>query len=170
MWELIYKEGWALKNWWFWIELCCWKRLLRVPWTARRSNLSILKQINPEYSLEGLVLMLKFQYFSHLMWRADSLENTLMLRKTEGKRRKGRQRMRWLDSITKLNGHEFKQTLGDKGGQRNLVCCSPWGQKELDITERLNNNKVSVKYTWGRVMVRWNLTLLSERSQWLLLH
>ena len=170
MWELVYKEGWAPKNWCFWIELCCWRRLLRVPWTARRSNQSILKEINPEYSLEGLVLMLTFQYFSHLMRRANSFENTLMLGKTEGKRRKGCQRMRWLDSITKLNGHEFKQTLGENGGQRSLVCCSPWGRKELNITERLNNNKVSIKYTWGRVTVRWKVTLLNERSHWLLLH
>ena len=79
-------------------ELWCWRRLLRVPWTARRSNQSILKEISPEYSWEGL--MLKFQYFGHLMQRADSLEKTLMLGKTEGRRRRGRQRMRWLDGIT----------------------------------------------------------------------
>ena len=81
-------------------ELWCWRRLLRVPWTARRSDQSILKAINPEYSLEGL--MLKLQYFGHLMWRTDSLEKTLMLGKTEGRRRRGWQRMRWLDGITDL--------------------------------------------------------------------
>ena len=81
-------------------ELWCWRRLLRVPWTARRSNQSILKEISPEYSLEGLMLKLKLQYFGHLMWRADLLEKTLMLGKTEGRKRKGRQRMRWLDGIT----------------------------------------------------------------------
>ena len=81
-------------------ELWCWRRLLRVPWTARRSNLSVLKEISSEYSLEGLVLKLKLQYFGHLMWRTDSLENTLMLGKIEGGRRRGRQRMRWLDGIT----------------------------------------------------------------------
>ena len=81
-------------------ELWCWTRLLRVPWTARRSNQSILKEINPQYTLEGLMLKLKLQYFGHLMQRADSLEKTLMLGKTEGRRRRGRQRMRWLDSIT----------------------------------------------------------------------
>jgi len=81
-------------------ELCCWRRLLRVPWTARRSNQSILKAISPEYSLVGLMLKLKLQYFGHLMWRTDSLEKTLMLGKTEGRRRRGRQRMRWLDGIT----------------------------------------------------------------------
>ena len=81
-------------------ELCCWRRLLRVPWTARRSNQSILKEINPEYSLEGLMLKLKLQYFGHLMRRTDSLEKTLMLGKIESGTRRGRQRMRWLDGIT----------------------------------------------------------------------
>ena len=81
-------------------ELWCWRRLLRVPWTARRSNQSILKEISPEYSLEGLMLKLKFQYFGHLMQRADSLGKTLMLGKIEGRRRRGQQRMRWLDGIT----------------------------------------------------------------------
>ena len=81
-------------------ELWCWRRLLRVPWTARRINQSILKDINPEYSVEGLMLKLKLQYFGHLMRRTDSLENTLMLRKIESRRRRGRQRMRWLDGIT----------------------------------------------------------------------
>ena len=80
-------------------EVWCWRRLLRVPWTARRSNQSILKEISPEYSLEGLILKLKLQYFGHLMGRTDSLEKTLMLGKTEGRRRRGRQRMRWLDGI-----------------------------------------------------------------------
>ena len=81
-------------------ELLCWRRLLRVPWTARRSNQSILKEISPEYSLEGLMLQLKLQYFGHLIRRTDSLENTLMVEKIEGRRRRGRQRMRWLDGIT----------------------------------------------------------------------
>ena len=80
-------------------ELCCWRRLLRVPWTARRSNQSILKEISPECSLEGLMLKLKLQYFGHLMWRADSFEKTLMLGKIEGERRRGWQRMRLLDGI-----------------------------------------------------------------------
>ena len=81
-------------------ELWCWRRLLRVPWTARRSNQSILKEISPEYSLEGLMLKLKLQYFGHLMWRTDSLEKTLILGKIEGGRRRGQQRKRWLDGIT----------------------------------------------------------------------
>ena len=83
-------------------ELCCWRRLLRVPWTERRSNQSIVRKINPEYLLEGLLLKLKFQSFGHLMQRTDSLEKTLMLGKIEGKRRRGQQRMRWLDGITNL--------------------------------------------------------------------
>ena len=83
-------------------ELWCWRRLLRVPWTARRSNQSILKEVSHEYSLEGLMPKLKLQYFDHLMWRADSFEKTLMLGKIEGRRRRGRQRMRWLDGITNL--------------------------------------------------------------------
>ena len=98
MWELDYKESWVPKNWWF--ELLCWWRLLRVPWTARRSNQSILKEISPGCSLEGLMLKLKLQYFGHLIRRTDSLEKTLMLGKIEGRRRWGWQRMKWLDGIT----------------------------------------------------------------------
>ena len=98
MWELDYKGSWVLKNWCFWT--ICRRRLLRVPWTAGRSNQSILKEISPGCSLEGLMLKLKFQYFGHLMRRADSFEKTLMLGKIEGRRRRGRQRIRWLDGIT----------------------------------------------------------------------
>ena len=98
MWELVYKKRWVTKNWCFWT--CYWRRLLRVPWTARRSNQSILKEISSEYSLEGLMSKLKFQYFGHLTWRTDLFEETLMLVKIEGKRRRGRQRMRWLGGIT----------------------------------------------------------------------
>ena len=118
-------------------ELWCWRRHLRVPRTARRSDQSILKEINPEYTLKGL--MLKLQYFGHLMRRADSLEKTLMLGKTEGRRRRGWQKMRWLDHW--LNGHEFEQTPEDSEGQGSLACCSPWGHKESDTTECLNSNK-----------------------------
>ena len=98
MYELDYKESWAWRIDAF--ELWCWRRLLRVPWTARRSNQSILKEISSEYSLEGLMLKLKLQYFGHLMRRADSFEKTVMLGRIEGRRRRGRQRMRWLDRIT----------------------------------------------------------------------
>ena len=98
MWELDYKKAECQRIDAF--ELWCWRRLLRVPWTARRSNQSILKEISPEYSLEGLMLKLKLQYFGHLIWRTDSFEQTLMLGKIEGRRRRGRQRMRWLGGIT----------------------------------------------------------------------
>ena len=97
-------ESWTIKKAEHWkidaFELWCWRRLLRVPWTARRSKKSILKEISPEYSFKGLMLKLKLQYFSHLIWRTDSLEKTLMLGKFEGGRRRGWQRMRWLDGIT----------------------------------------------------------------------
>ena len=114
-------------------ELWCWRRLLRIPWTARRSNQSILKEISPEYSLEGLMMKLKLQYFGHLMHRTYSLEKTLMLGKIEGGRRRGSQRMRWLDGIT----HSMDMTLSQS---RELVMdreatCNPCGHKELDTTE-----------------------------------
>ena len=116
-------------------ELWCWRRLLKVPWTARRSNQSILKEINPKYSLEGLMLKLKLQYFGHLMRRADSLKKTLMLGTIEGKSRRGQQRMRWLDAITDSMDIEFEQAPGVGEGQGSLACCSPWGCKESDTTE-----------------------------------
>ena len=100
MWEFDYKESWLPKNWCFCTTVLEKKGLLRVPWTARRSNQSILKEISPRCSLEGLMSKLKLQYFGHLMQRADSLEKTLMLGKTEGRRRRGQQRMRWLDGLT----------------------------------------------------------------------
>ena len=97
-------ESWTVKKTEHWridaFELWCWRKLLRVPWIARRSNQSILKEINPEYSLEGLMLRVKLHYFSHLMRRTDSLEKSLMLGKTEGRRKRGQQRTRWLDRIT----------------------------------------------------------------------
>ena len=110
---------------------------MRVPWTARRSNQSILK-ISLGCSLEGLMLKLKLQYFGHLMRRADSFEKTLMLGKIEGRRRKGRQRMRWLDGITDsmdmgLGG--LREMVMDQGG---LACCGSWGRKESNMTEQLN--------------------------------
>ena len=120
-------------------ELWCWRRLLRVPWTAR-SNQFILKEINPEYSLEGLMLKLKLPYLGQLMRRTDSLEKTLRLGKTEGGRRRGRQRMRWLDSITDSMDTEPEQAPGDGEGQGSLACCSSWGHKGSDMTERLNNH------------------------------
>ena len=109
-------------------ELWCCRRLLRVPLTARRSKLSILKEISPEYSLEGLTLKLKLQCFYYLIWRADSLEKTLMLGKTKGKKRRGRQRTRWLDGIINsvdMNLSKLREIVKDRG---SLVCCSSWGQ------------------------------------------
>ena len=119
-------------------ELWCWRRFLRVPWTARRSNQSILKEISPEYSLEGLMLKLKLQYFGHLMQRTDSLEKILMLRKIEGREEKVTTENEMVGWHHRLNGHEFEQASGVGNGQGSLVCCSPWGCRETDMTELLN--------------------------------
>ena len=132
-------------------ELWCWRRLLTVPWTARRSNQSILKEINPEYSLEGAMLKLKLQYSGYLTQRTDSLEKTLMLGRTEGRRRRGdREWDGWWHYP--LNGHEFEQTLGDSAGQGSLVCCSPWGRKESDTT-LANEQQWACSIHW----TRWGL-------------
>ena len=112
-------------------ELWCWRRLLRVPWTARRLNQSILKEISPEYSLEGLMLKLKLQYFGHLMQRTDSLGKILMLEKIEGRMTED-EMVGWHHQ---LDGHEFEQVPGVGDGQGSLACCSPWGHKDSDTTE-----------------------------------
>ena len=128
-------------------ELLCWRILLRVLWTAKRSDQSILKEISPEYSMEGLMLKMKPEYFGYLMQRTDSFEKTLTLGKIEGRRRRGWQRMRWLDGIGwhhRLDGHEFEQALGVGDGQGNLACCNSWGRKESDTTEGLNWNWIEL--------------------------
>ena len=125
-------ESWTIKSGEQWrtdaFELWYWRRLLRVPWTARRSNQSILKEINPDYSLEGLMLRLQLQSFGHLMQIADSLWNTLVLGKIEGRRRGGN-RGWYVGWYQRINGHKFEQTPGDCEGQGSLVCCSPWSPK-----------------------------------------
>ena len=149
-------ESWTIKKTECWridaFELWCWKRLLRVSWTARRSNQSILEEISPEYSLERLMLKLQLQYFDHLMRRSDSLEKTLMLGKIEGRKRRGQQRMRWLYGVTDSIDMSLSK-LGAGDGQGSLACCSPWGHKELDTTERLNwtelNNKAKSLPLWS---------------------
>ena len=117
-------------------ELWCWRRLLRVPWTARRSNQSILKESSSEYSLEGLMLKLKLQYFGHLMWKTDWCEKTLMLGKIEGRRRREWQRMRWLDGITNMSLSKLQELVMDRGAWHAAVHGLDF--KELYMTERLS--------------------------------
>ena len=146
-------ESWTVKKAEHWridaFELWCWRRLLRVPWTARRSNQSIPKEISPGISLEGMMLKLKLQYFGHLMWRVDSLEKSLMLRGIGGRRRRGWQRVRWLDGI-RLDGRESGWTPGVGDGQGGLACCDSWGHKQLDTTARLNWTELKCRVGPGK--------------------
>ena len=119
-------------------ELWCWRRLLRVPWTASRSNQSILKEVSLGISLEGMIVKLKLQDFGHLMRRVDSLEKAPMLRGIGSRRRRGWQRMRWLDCITDSVDIESEWILGVGDGQGGLACCDSWSRKESDTSERLN--------------------------------
>ena len=154
MWELDYKaEHWRIDA----FELCCWRRLLRVSWTVRRFNQSILKEISPEYSLEGLMLKLKLQYFGHPMWRTDSLK-TLPLGKIEGGRRRGRQRMKWLDGITDSMDMGLSRPgswwwTGRPGVLQSMGC------KQSAMTERLN---------WTEEQILSNMQFLLLTVLWVL--
>ena len=147
-------ESWTIKKAEHWridvFKLWCWRTPLRVPWRARRSNQSILKEINPEYSLEGLMLKLKLQYFGHLMQRANSLEKTLMLGKTEDRRRRGQQRMKWLDGIT----DSTDMSLGKVG--------SWWWTERPGVLQSMGSQRVG--YDWATEL-NWDLASGLKRKQ-----
>ena len=168
-------ESWTIKKAGHWrmdaFDLWCWRRLLRVPWTARRSNQSILKESSPEYSLEVLMLKLKLQYCGHLMWRNDSFGKTLMLGKIEGWRRRGRQRMRWVDGITDLMDtslSRFWELVMDREAWRAVIHAC----KESDMTEPLNWTELNWKSNgtfWSVQYVSWIIFSASSSPTTLLL-
>ena len=143
-------------------------RLLREIWNGRSSNKSILKEINPDYSLEGVMLKLKLQYFGHLMQRANSLEKTLMLGKIKGRRRRGWQRMRCLDGITNSMDTGLSNSRKHEW-QGSLACWSPWSSKDLDMNERLNNSKLTIflmkqEKTSGKMILLIHYSISTENQ------
>ena len=174
MWELDYKESWVPKNWCFWTMVL--KKTLESPLDCKEVQAVDPKGDQSCVFIGRTMLKLKLQYFGHLMWRADSFEKTLMLGKIEGRRRRGQQRMRWLDDI---NGHGFGWTSAVGDGQGGLACCGSWGRKESDITEQLNWNKpllppiLSSKISvvpfhpfCSSCSERWNVYFLGTLASW----
>ena len=162
-------ESWTIKKADLWridaFELWCWTRLLRATWTARRSNQSILKEISPGCSLEGLMLKLKLQYFGYLMRRVDSLEKTLMLGGIGGRRKRG-----WQDEMAGwhhwLDAHEFGWTPGVGDGHGGLACCVSWGHKESDTSERLNwndNQKELMFKVYEEFLQIWKVSMIKRQ-------